>query len=215
MGTRGTDTLEFGGGPGEEELAEGRSWWRVLTTRQLLAFMVVVATAVALIVGGHFGARQQKAAPTPAVTDQPDPDHVHFRPLSLNDIALHCPPTIACTSQETVPDGTLAAVHQYLPGSFERRTLTIDRLAPNRLYYRAVNATSGLVELLVLVSSPDTLRGADNVTVDPHPGAAIRYARRDVGRYEIQVQYTGPPGATPAVELAQQLAADPRLLADR
>jgi len=200
--------------PGEDVLADERSWWRSLPTRQVVVFVSVAAVAVALIVGGHFGGGTPKSAPTPQTTSTDDDKYVHFRPLSLNDIALHCPPTILCTSQESVPDNTIAAVHEFLPDSFERRTLTIDRVNPDGLYYRAVNATSGLVELLVIVSKPDKPRGAQTVALDPHPGAAIRYARRDLDGYEVQVQYTGPPGGTPALELAERLAADPRLLAD-
>jgi hypothetical protein len=33
-----------------------------------------------------------------------------------------------------------------------------------------------------------------------------------VGQFEVQVQYTGPPGRTPPVELAVRLSQDPRLL---
>lgn len=214
MRTRTPDELEYGGAPGDDVLGDERSWWRSLTPRQLIASLAVAGTAVALIVGGHFGGGTPKAAPTPQVTSTDDDKYVHFRPLSLNDIALHCPPTILCTSEESVPDNTIAAVHEFLPDSFERRTLTINRVNPNGLYYRAVNATSGLVELLVIVSRPDRLRGMQTVALDPHPGAAIRYARRDVDGYEVQVQYTGPPGGTPALELAERLAADPRLLVD-
>lgn len=215
MQTRTPDDLGRFDPSGEEELVEGRSWWRSFSRRQVVGALIAVGLVVAVIAAGHTGSGQPAAAPTPTGTTSSDQSFVHFRPLSLNDIALHCPPTIACTSQENVPDQTLAAVHEFLPGAFERRTLTIDRIAPNRLYYRAVNATSGLVELLVIVSTPDKPRGTDGVMLDPHPGAAIRYARVDVGRYEIQVQYTGPPGGTPALELAQRLAADPRLLLDR
>ena len=214
MQTRTPDDVGRSDAFGEEELGEGRAWWRSVTRRQVVGLLIAVGLVVAIIAAGHTGSRTPSAAPTPTGTAATDQSFVHFRPLSLNDIALHCPPTIACTSQEDVPDQTLAAVHEFLPGAFERRTLTIDRIAPNRLYYRAVNATSGLVELLVIISTPDRPRGADAVTLDPHPGAAIRYARRDVGRYEVQVQYTGPPGGTPAVDLAQRLANDPRLLAD-
>jgi hypothetical protein len=46
---------------------------------------------------------------------------------------------------------------------------------------------------------------------DSSPGAAIRYVRRQVGGYEVQVQYTGPPGGTPPVGLALRLLHDPRL----
>ena len=212
MRTRTPESLEYDGAPGDEVLGEQRSWWRSLTRGQLFWSAVVLAVVVALVVAGHFGSPAPKTAPVPQVTGTQA--NITFRPLSLDDIALHCPTTIRCTARETVPDATLAAVQQYLPGAFERRTLSIDRVDPDGLYYRAVNAASGLVELLIIVTVPDAERGAQAVALDPHPGAAIRYARADVGRYEVQVQYTGPPGGTPAVDLAQRLAADPRLLAD-
>jgi hypothetical protein len=208
------ESLEYDGMPGDDELGGERSLWRALSTRQLVTFLAVAAVAVALVVGGHFGAGSPKAAPTPQPTNTDDGTYGHFRPLSLDEIALHCPPTILCTLRDSVPDNTIAAVHEYLPGSFDRRILTIDRINPNGLYYRAMNATAGLVELLVIISTPDRSRGAQAVALDPHPGAAIRYARRVVGSYEVQVQYTGPPGSTPPLDLAERLAADPRLLAD-
>ena len=212
MRTQPPDSLEYDGAPEDEIVGGDRSWWRSLTNRQVFWCAVVVVVAVALVVAGHFGSPAPKAAPVPQVTNTQT--NTFFRPLNLDDIALHCPAAIRCAARETVPDSTIAAVQQYLPDSFERRTLSIDRLDPDGLYYRAVNATSGLVELLIIVSVPDAKRGTQSVTLDPHPGAAIRYARIDVGRYEVQVQYTGPPGGTPAVDLAQRLAADPRLLAD-
>ena len=214
MRTRIRDSLEYGGAPDDEVLGDERSWWRSLTGRQLFWCAVVAAVAVALVVSGHFGSRTPKAAPTPQVSNSNANVNTFFRPLNLDDIALHCPSTIRCSARETVPDATIAAVQQYLPDAFERRTLSIDRVDPNGLYYRAVNATSGLVELLIIVSVPESERGAQTVALDPHPGAAIRYARVDVGPYEVQVQYTGPPGGTPALDLAQRLAADPRLLSD-
>lgn len=214
MRSKTPESLEYDGVPGDDELGDERSWWRTLSTRQLASLLLVAAAAIALIVGGHFGGGTPNAAPTPQPTQTEDESYIHFRPLSLDEIALHCPPTILCDSKESVPDDTVAAVREYLPGSFERRTLTIDRVNPDGLYYRAVNATSGLVELLVIISTPDRTRGTQALALDPRPGAAIRYARRDLGGHEVEVQYTGPPGGTPPLDLAERLAADPRLLAD-
>lgn len=214
MRTRTPDPLEYDAASGGEILGDERSWWRSLSGRQVFWCGVVAVVVIALVVGGQFGSGTPKAMPTPQVTSTDGNDATFFRPLNLDDIALHCPPTIRCAARETVPDATIAAVRQYLPDAFERRTLTIDRVDPNSLYYRAVNATSGLVELLIIVSVPGSERGPQTVALDPHPGAAIRYARLDVGRYEVEVQYTGPPGGTPALDLAHRLAADPRLLTD-
>jgi hypothetical protein len=131
---------------------------------------------------------------------------------------VHCPVGLHCRPEETVPAATDAAVTQYLPGAVTRRRLTIfasdaARQQPTGLYYRAVNATSGLVEVLVVVTLRDAPRPPGTLVADPHPGAWIRYVRRQVGRFEVQVQFTGPPGHTPPVARAVGLARDPRLLA--
>jgi hypothetical protein len=103
-------------------------------------------------------------------------------------------------------------IAQYLPGAYERKAVTVTEISAHRLHYRAVNATAGALELLVIVSVPQSVRPDAARSIDQRPGAAIRYVRREQGRLEIQVQYTGPPGATPPVQVADRVAGDPRLL---
>jgi hypothetical protein len=128
------------------------------------------------------------------------------------NLPAQCAHEVACISANAIPHGTSEAIAQSLAGAYARVTYTVTQTDTNRLVYRAVNATSGNIELLVLITVPHVARSAVTETIDPSPGAAIRYVRRQVGRYEVQVQYTGPPGSTPRVELALRLSQDPRLL---
>ncbi|HJQ42725.1 MAG TPA: hypothetical protein VJ831_06555 [Jatrophihabitantaceae bacterium] len=188
-------------------------WWSSADGRRgivLISCFVLVAVVAAWIVVDQRGPRNANdAQPNPSA-----PVTAPFKPLNIDiDSFLHCPETLACRSIEAVPSATSAAISQYLPGGYERRTVTVTEVADHKLHFRAVNAISGAVELLVIVSVPAVERPASVRSADPKPGASIRYARRTEGRYEIQVQFTGPPGATPPVRLATDLAADPRLLA--
>ena len=179
-----------------------------------LAVGGAVAAAVAIVgSNGSSSDRRTEVAPpsSTAVSDQP------LAGVSLDDAAVHCPIGLRCRPEETVPAATDAAVAQYLPGAVTRRRLTIftaDAAArdPDGLFYRAVNATSGLVEVLVIVTRPASPRPPGTLVADPHPGAWIRYVRRQIGPFEVQVQFTGPPGRTPPVTVAVRLAGDPRLL---
>jgi hypothetical protein len=200
----------------DEELgSDDRPWWCASTRRQCAVGAVALLTVAGIVAAAWAGAAHPRAhearhvAPTPApVTHGP----TGISLASQIEAIMHCPPTMACSAAEAVPPATTAAIAEYLFGADERQTVTVTQLDTRRLYYRAVNATAGPVELLVIVSTSGTARPRATDSVNPVPGAAIRYVRRQIGRYEVQVQYTGPPGATPPVELAVRLASDPRLL---
>ena len=196
----------------DEELTFGDApWWRSTGRRQALAggavTLLLVGAVVAITTAGQTPS-SQAPAPSPTGTGV-----TRFSPIDIDEAALRCPPRLPCEADDLVPPVTDAAVAQYLPGALDRRVVTVTLTDPNRLYYRAVNAIAGPVEVLVLVSIPAAEQSAQTVVIDPRPGASIRYVRRQVGRYEVQVQYTGPPGGTPPVDQAISLALDPRLLA--
>jgi hypothetical protein len=200
---------------GDEELGSSeRPWWCASTRRQC-AIGAVALLALAGLIGTWTGAAHPRPraadlrAPTPAPATSAS---TRITMASQLDAVMHCPPSIACRAAEGVPSATTAAIVEYLAGADERRTVTVTQVDARLLYYRAVNATAGAVELLVIVSTPASARPQATDSENPVPGAAIRYVRRQIGRYEVQVQYTGPPGATPPVELAVRLASDPRLL---
>jgi hypothetical protein len=184
--------------------------WLLQTPRQrrLVAVLVlVVGAAVAGMLTTHQGANH--AAPTTA------PSTVTVIPLvaELNpNLPAQCAHEISCVAAQAVPRGTSAAISGSLTGADERVTFTVTQRETDRLVYRVVNATSRDVELLVIIRLRRLAQPAVTETIDPSPGAAIRYVRRQVGQYEVQVQYTGPPGRTPAVDLAVRLSQDPRLL---
>jgi hypothetical protein len=196
----------------EEALPSGVApWWFLQTRRQrrliIPTLVLAVAAALATIVTTHRTDRPsiQGGAPS-AVAAHPsaagmDPN----RPAE-------CAREISCTSADAVPPGTNEAISEFLTGAHDRVTYTVTQRDTNRLVYRAVNATSGDIELLVIVRLPAVARAAATETIDPSSGAAIRYVRRQLAHYEVQVQYTGPPGGTPPLELAVRLSQDPRLL---
>jgi hypothetical protein len=128
------------------------------------------------------------------------------------NLPARCAHEFSCISADAVPRGTSDAISASLKGAYERVTYTVTQRDTDRLVYRVVNATSRNIELLVIIRQAPLARSAATETIDPAPGAAIRYVRRQVGQYEVQVQYTGPPGRTPPVELAVRLSQDPRLL---
>ena len=203
---------EDGAGEAGESLPSGAApWWLLQTRRQrrLAApvFALAVGAAVAGIVSAHpAGSRSAVTVAPPAVA---------AHPLVLGtdpDLPAQCAHEISCSSADAVPRGTSDAISEFLSGAYERVTYTVIQSGTNRLVYRAVNATSGGIELLVIIRVPRVARSAATETFDPSPGAAIRYVRRQVGHYEVQVQYTGPPGRTPPVELAERLSQDPRLI---
>lgn len=196
----------------EEALPRGVApWWLLQTRRQRRLAAPVLLLAMGAAVSGIVVAHP--AGSRSAVTVAPSA--VAARPLVLRmnpDLPAECAHEISCSSADAVPRATSDAISEFLTGAYERVTYTVTQSDTNRLVYRAVNATSGSIELLVIIGVPHVARSAATETIDPSPGAAIRYVRRQVGHYEVQVQYTGPPGGTPPVELAERLSQDPRLL---
>lgn len=195
-----------------EQLDPG-PWWRAKDGRRgigIATIVVLTLVVAAFVVAGH-GSSPDASGPTPGPVVQTE---ITQPPLNLDfELLRRCPAGLKCLLTSTVPPGTTAAVASYLPGSYERRAETLTDVIDHRLQFRAVNAVLGAVELLVIVSIPDAARPDAAITADPHPGASIRYARRQVGGFEVQVQFTGPPGTTPPVQRARDLAGDPRLLA--
>jgi hypothetical protein len=192
--------------------------WRTLSPRQRrLAVPVFLVAAVAGAVGVAAVVAGQRPAQRSGLALPPSPsasavDELPAVPQMNPNLPARCAQEVACTSADAVPPGTSDAIAEYLVGANERVTYTVTQTDTRRLVYRAVNATAGSIELLVIVTVPDAVQSPATETADPSPGAAIRYVRRQVGRYEVQVQYTGPPGGTPPVTRAVQLSQDPRLL---
>jgi hypothetical protein len=202
---------EDGAGEADESLPGGAApWWLLQTRRQRRLAAPVLALAVGAAVAGIVSAHP--AGGRSAVTVAPSAVAAHPLVLGMNpDLPAQCAHEISCSSADAVPRGTSDAISEFLSGGYERVTYTVTQSGTNQLVYRAVNATSGGIELLVIIRVPRVARSAVTETIDPSPGAAIRYVRRQVGHYEVQVQYTGPPGHTPPVELAERLSQDPRL----
>jgi hypothetical protein len=200
----------------DEELgSDDRPWWCASIPRQCAVGAVTLLTVAGVVAAAWAGAGHPQAHEAGHVAPTPAPVTHGSTGVSLAaqiEAIMHCPPSVACSAADGVPAATTAAIAEYLSGAYERQTVTVTQVDPRRLYYRAVNATAGAVELLVIVSTSADARPQATDSVDPVPGAAIRYVRRQIGRYEVQIQYTGPPGATPPVELAVRLAVDPRLL---
>jgi hypothetical protein len=201
-----------GEGGAEEALPNGVApWWLLQTRRQRqLAVPVLVlaaGAAIAGIVAAHpAGSRGSPTAAPSAVTTAPSVSRLN------PNLPAQCAHEISCISADAVPRGTIDAISASLNGANERVTYTVTQRDTDRLVYRVVNATSRNVELLVIIRQAPLARSAATETIDPSPGAAIRYVRRQVGQYEVQIQYTGPPGRTPPVERAVRLSQDPRLL---
>jgi hypothetical protein len=196
----------------EEALPNGGALsWLLQTPRQRRLVVAVLVLVVGAAVAGMLTSHRPRNHSAPTVA----PSSVAVIPLvaELNpNLPAECAHEISCVSAEAVPRGTSAAISASLTGADERLTFTVTQRDTDRLVYRVVNATSRDVELLVIIRLRRLAQSAVTETIDPSPGAAIRYVRRQVGQYEVQVQYTGPPGRTPAVELAVRLSQDPRLL---
>ncbi|MDP9093337.1 MAG: hypothetical protein M3N95_10465 [Actinomycetota bacterium] len=196
----------------DEALAPGFApWWLLQTRRQrrlaVPVFLLAAGAALVASVVAHGAGRPGAASSAPsAVAGHPSPQEID------PNLPAECTHAISCISAEAVPAGTNEAISEFLAGARERVTYTVTQRNTDRLVYRAVNATSGDIELLVIVRAPEVVRSAATDSIDPSSGAAIRYVRRQVAHYEVQVQYTGPPGGTPPVELAVRLSQDPRLL---
>ncbi|MCU1655789.1 MAG: hypothetical protein JWO57_445 [Pseudonocardiales bacterium] len=196
----------------EEALANGVApWWLLQTRRQrqlaVPVLVLAVGGAIAGIVAAHPAGRRAAPAVPPSVVAGSA-----SVPRMDPNLPPQCAHEIACISADAVPHATSEAISEFLAGAYERVTYTVIQTDTNRLIYRAVNATSGNIELLVIITKPRVAPPAATETIDGSPGAAIRYVHRQVGHYQVQVQYTGPPGRTPAVELAVRLSQDPRLL---
>jgi hypothetical protein len=209
----GVDAGEDGA---DEALPSGVApWWLLQTRRQrrlaMPVLVVAVGAGIAGVVATHSGGSRGALAVAPSASASAVAGYPPVLRMNPNLLA-QCAHEIACTSAEAVPHRTSDAITEFLAGAYERVAYTVTQTDTNRLIYRAVNATSGNIELLVIIRAPHVAQSPATETLDPSPGAAIRYVRRQVGHYEVQVQYTGPPGSTPPVELAVRLAQDPRLL---
>ncbi|MDQ2749664.1 MAG: hypothetical protein ABI775_03950 [Pseudonocardiales bacterium] len=194
----------------EETLATGVApWWLLQTRRQrqlALPVLVLAAGAAIAIVAAHPAG--PRGSPTVAPSAVAEPSVTRLNP----NLPAQCAHEISCISADAVPRGTSDAISASLIGAYERVTYTVTQRDTDQLVYRVVNATSRNTELLVIIRQTPLARSAATETIDPAPGAAIRYVRRQVGQYEVQIQYTGPPGHTPPIELAVRLSQDPRLL---
>ena len=198
---------------GWEEQLDPTPWWRANDGRRGIGIVscLVLLGVVAVFVIASQGSSPQSTGPTPGPVMQTE---LVEPPLNLDfELLRRCPPGEQCRLTTSVPRGTSAAIAQYLPGGYERQAETLTGTTDHRLRFRAVNVVLGAVELLVIVSVPDSIEPDAVSAADPHPGAAIRYVRRHSGPFQIQVQFTGPPGGTPPVDRARELAGDPRLLA--
>lgn len=192
----------------DETLPSGVApWWLLQTRRQrrLAApvLVLVAGLAVAAIVetGGTGHRAHPRPVPSAVAASLPDPN-----------LPAQCVYAISCIAADAVPRSTSAAISASLAGAHEGMTYTVTQRGTDRLIYRVVNATAADIELLVIVKLAPLARPAATSTADPSPGAAIRYVRRQEGQYEVQIQYTGPPGRTPPVAQAVRLALDARLL---
>ena len=192
----------------QEELLEVRGPWWTAPGKTAGAIAIVLCTVLAaglvivLLQRDHprsVAKRPAAGAPAAAIGD-----------AAIEQIPARCPAGQSCRVTSSVPAEVSAAVAQGLPGGLERAHYSVLQSTPRELVYRSVNATVGLVELLVIVSKAPPSQRAEATRYPP--GATIAYVRDFHDGFEVQVQFTGPPGYTPPMNTARALAADPRLL---
>jgi hypothetical protein len=202
--------------PGEEDAEETlpsgvAPWWLLQTRRQRRLAVPVLVLAAGAATAGIVAAHPAGSRGSPTVAPSVVAEEPSVARLDPN-LPAQCAHEISCIAADAVPRGTSDAISASLTGAYERVTYTVTQRDTHRLIYRVVNATSRHTELLVIIRKTPVARSAATETLDPSPGAAIRYVRRQVGQFEVQIQYTGPPGRTPPIELAVRLSQDPRLL---
>jgi hypothetical protein len=211
---------EVGDPAGDEELADLSHPHWLDTPRRRRVAAALAAALLATLVGVRLAASDRptqraagQAGPT-AVATAIGSNPVNVTPGFRRRDPSHCPEIVSCRTVTTMPPGVLAAIRRYAPRAVSGNAFTVLQVDPDGVYFRQVNARAGQADILVRVAHTSRQDAQSSQGIEKAPDETIGYARAvTADGFDVQVQFTGPPGYAPPLTAIRALAADRRLRA--